>query len=93
MPCGVTSDLFALGPSIYQIMTRRQPCEDLSDDEVEARYAHKDFPSVSGILYGHIIRNCCMCEFSSAQEVLDFLFAAKQQYIENADDCISRPPL
>lgn len=51
MPCGVTSDLFALGPSIYQIMTRRQPCKDLSD-EVEARYARKDFPSVSGILYG-----------------------------------------
>jgi len=31
MPCSVITDLFALGSSIYQIMTRRQPYQDLND--------------------------------------------------------------
>lgn len=39
MLCSVITDLFALGSSIYQIVTRRQPYEELSDEEVELRYA------------------------------------------------------
>jgi serine/threonine protein kinase len=38
-PPSVRSDLFALGSTIYEIMTSRQPYEDLADDEVEARYS------------------------------------------------------
>jgi serine/threonine protein kinase len=89
MPCSVITDLFALGSSIYQIMTRRQPYEDLNDDEVEVRYSRKDFPSIGGIPYGNIIRRCWMCEFDSAQEVLDTLLVAKQQYMEKEELCIS----
>ena len=91
MPCSVITDLFALGSSIYQIMTRRQPYEDLDDDDVEARYARKDFPPVGSIPYGNIIKRCWICEFGSAQEVLDSLLVAKQQYMEKADPCISTP--
>lgn len=85
MPCSVITDLFALGSSIYQIMTRQLPYENLDNDEVEARYASKDFPSVDGIPYGNIIRRCWICEFGSAQEVLDSLLVAKQRSMEKAD--------
>ena len=36
-PPTVRTDLFALGCTIYEIVTSRQPYEDLEDDEVEAR--------------------------------------------------------
>jgi serine/threonine protein kinase len=73
MPCSIATDLFALGSSIYQIITCRQPYEDLKDEDVEARFARKEFPKVDGIQYGDVIRKCWMCEFDSAQEVLDSL--------------------
>jgi serine/threonine protein kinase len=75
MPCSIITDIFALGSSIYQIMTRRQPYDDLMDEEVEARFARKEFPEVDGVSHGGVIRKCWMCEFHSAQEVLDSLKA------------------
>lgn len=71
--CNVTTDFFALGSSIYQIVVRIQPYEEVESQEVEARYARKEFPSVAGVLFGDIIRRCWMCEFSSAAEVLNNL--------------------
>lgn len=73
MPCSVTTDLFALGSSLYQIMTRKQPYEDLPDEEVESKFARKDFPSVDGIPYGDTIRTCWFCEFETAEAVLNAL--------------------
>lgn len=78
MPCSVTSDLFALGSSIYQIVTRRQPFDSLKDEDVEARYARKEFPPIDEIPYGDIIRQCWMCEFDSAQAVLDGLIEERR---------------
>jgi len=85
MPCSIITDLFALGSSVYQIMTRREPYEDLGDDEVEARYARRDFPSVEGIPCGDIIRRCWMCEFDSALSVLDALRAEMQHHVPRSE--------
>ena len=79
MPCGVDTDLFALGSSFYQIITGRQPYAELSDKEVEKRFACGDFPSVSGIPFGDTIRRCWRCEIGSAQIVLDSLNAEKRR--------------
>jgi len=73
MPCSVLTDLFALGSSIYQIITRALPYGEIDNDEVEKRYARKEFPSTLGIPYGNIIRGCWMCDFDSAEAVLDAL--------------------
>lgn len=75
MPCSTTTDLFALGSSIYQIVTGRQPYEELEDDEVEARFARKEFPPLEGVACKTIIEKCWLCEFESAQAVLDALQA------------------
>jgi len=71
--CNVTTDTFALGSSIYQIVTRKQPYESVESQEVEARYASKEFPSVAGVPFGDIIQRCWMCEFGSTVEVLNAL--------------------
>ncbi|KIH93655.1 hypothetical protein SPBR_04355 [Sporothrix brasiliensis 5110] len=44
----VTTDCFALGCSIYHIVTGYRPYDALSDDEVEARYERQAFPDLSG---------------------------------------------
>lgn len=81
MPCSTTTDLFALGSSIYQIITRRQPYEDLDDAEVEARFARHEFPPLDGVACGDIIKKCWMCGFESAQAVLEALEAEIRHYM------------
>lgn len=58
----IKSDLFALGTAIYEIMTGHEPFpeldEDIDEEEIERRYKEGSFPSVNGVLRGHIIRKC-----------------------------------
>ncbi|KAI1461891.1 kinase-like domain-containing protein [Annulohypoxylon moriforme] len=65
----VLSDLFALGSSIYTIMTGKQPYAELDDDEVELRSTRGEFPLVDKVVCGDVISRCWMCRFDSAQEV------------------------
>lgn len=68
--CSVTTDLFALGSSFYDIVTRKQPYAGMGDEEVEARYARREFPPVEKLPLGNIMRGCWMGGFGSAAEVL-----------------------
>lgn len=72
-PCNATTDLFALGSAIYEIVTGSSPYEELPSGEVERLYQKKDFPDVSGLLCGHVIENCWLCGFDTAQQVFDLL--------------------
>lgn len=65
----VLSDLFALGSSMYEIMTGEQPYAERSEDEVEIMYTNREFPSVNKVMCGNTIQGCWMCRFNSAQEV------------------------
>jgi serine/threonine protein kinase len=65
----ISSDLFALGSSIYEIITGEQPYAEVDDDEVELRYARQEFPPVDDMICGHIVRECWMCTFDSARAV------------------------
>ena len=69
-PPTVRTDLFALGSTIYEIMTSRQPYEDLKDDEVEALYTQQVFPSVQGLPCGQVILDCWRCDVRTAEEVM-----------------------
>lgn len=79
-PPTVRTDLFALGSTVYEIMTDRQPYEELSDDEVEALYSQQIFPSVHEVPCGRVIMECWRCEIETAEEVMMLLKAE----IENA---------
>ena len=74
-PPTVRTDLFALGSTIYEIVTSRQPYEDLEDDEVEALYSQQVFPSVQELPCGQVIIDCWRCEVQTAEEVMMWLQA------------------
>ena len=72
-PPNVNSDLFALGSVMYYIMTGREPYEDLSDNEVTAKYEWKEFPDVDALTCGSAIKGCWNGDFNSADDVLQSL--------------------
>jgi serine/threonine protein kinase len=63
------TDLFALGSTIYYIMCGQEPYRDLSDDDVTARYERGEFPDVTTVPYGRIIRACWTGTFSNAHDL------------------------
>lgn len=65
----VLTDLFALGSTIYEIMTTQQPYEDLDEEGVEVRYIHGDFPAVEGVVCGDIINKCWTQQYGAATAV------------------------
>lgn len=66
-------------------MTSRQPYEDLSDDEVEARYSQQIFPSVQELPCGQVIMNCWRCEVQTAEEVMMRLKAEMESALKVSD--------
>lgn len=71
--CSVVSDLFSLGSALYQIATGRQAYEGTDEEEIEEKFARKEFPSFEGVLFSEVIRKYWHCEFKSAEEVLHAL--------------------
>lgn len=76
----MTTDLFALGSSLYQVVTCHAPWAGQSHDETEARYARGEFPPLvdkgpngTPLLFADIIRHCWHGKMATAVEVLDTL--------------------
>lgn len=80
-PPTIVTDLFALGSTIYEIFTGASPYEDLASDEVERLYREKEFPDVSGIPCGEIIKQCWLCQVESAWQVLVSIEDAITPYV------------
>jgi serine/threonine protein kinase len=68
-PSTVQTDLFALGSTIYEIMTAAQPYEELTDEEVVALFEEQKFPLVDNLPCGGVIKRCWHGKFDSAKEV------------------------
>ncbi|KAF1958581.1 kinase-like protein [Byssothecium circinans] len=62
-------DLFALGSTIYEIMTSTNPYEDVTSGEVQPLFNSKVFPDVSNVPCGELIGGCWRDEVGSAEEV------------------------
>ncbi|KAL2756301.1 hypothetical protein ACRALDRAFT_1070619 [Sodiomyces alcalophilus JCM 7366] len=69
-PPTVEEDLFALGSTIYFIMTGKAPFEDLPDDVVEKKYLDGVFPDLKGVPCGEIIALCWQRKVLSALAIL-----------------------
>lgn len=67
----VSTDLFALGSTIYRIFAGTVPYKEQPSHEVERLYRKKLFPDISELLCGDVIRKCWLCQYESAQQVCD----------------------
>ncbi|KAL8787609.1 MAG: hypothetical protein Q9195_007697 [Heterodermia aff. obscurata] len=65
-----TSDLFALGSSLYELVAGQRPYHGLDDEAIEARYRKLTFPPVEHLLLGNVITGCWQTEFDSAQDAI-----------------------
>lgn len=72
-PSTMKSDLFALGSSIFEILTGTSPYHELPSDEVERLYEEENFPDVTKLPFGEVIMNCWLCRYSSAKEVNELI--------------------
>jgi len=68
----VESDLFALGSTLFELVTGKAPYDGQPCESIEAFFGKGIFPSVEKLLLGEIIKRCWTIEFSSAKEVLEF---------------------
>ncbi|KAI9747052.1 MAG: hypothetical protein M4579_007535 [Chaenotheca gracillima] len=76
-------ELFALGSAIYEILAWERPFDGLDDDDVEKRFAAEEFPGVSHLVGGNIIRNCWNENFENAKDVEDALLLLGDQRKRN----------
>lgn len=72
-PPTVTTDLFALGSTLYEIFQETSPYEEIPSDQVERRFKEKEFPRVSAIPCGQIIKQCWLSQVDSAENVQIFI--------------------
>ncbi|KFY30748.1 hypothetical protein V493_01694 [Pseudogymnoascus sp. VKM F-4281 (FW-2241)] len=75
----IKRDLFALGSAMYEIMTWGKPFEDLGTDDIENKYSAEEFPDVTHLSTGDIIRRCWDEDFPRAEDVADALCDLQQQ--------------
>jgi hypothetical protein len=80
-PIGRKTDIFAFGCAIYEVVTGKQRCEELSEFDnamlrVKQLYARNQFPGVENIPLGNLMQGCWQGTFSSMLEVLQELESA-----------------
>lgn len=78
----VHTDIFALGSTIYYIVTGHRPFPELHtiDDEEEflSRFREGQFPYLQAEVGGNIVRKCWEGRYSSASEVVDDLIMLQE---------------
>ena len=74
-------DLFAVGSTIYNVMTGRPPYHDLEDDEVDARFGRREYPEVDGLLFEQLILGCWKGTIPSARVLLDIVLSESKEAI------------
>lgn len=72
-PPTLATDLFALGSTLYEVFQGSSPYEEISSDRVEENFSRKEFPDVSSIPCGKIIKRCWLSEVDSAEHVQAFI--------------------
>ncbi|KAK0862972.1 hypothetical protein LTR87_016381 [Friedmanniomyces endolithicus] len=62
-------DLFALGSSIYEVLTGKPPYMELGTQEIQTLYSLQQFPDLVGLDMRDVIRDCWLLQARSAREV------------------------
>lgn len=68
-PLTVQHDLFALGSCIYEVLTNQAPFQDIPSPCVQNLYRLKQFPDLTGLDLGDVIRDCWLFRAQSANYI------------------------
>ena len=75
------AERFALGSLLYEVMTTKEPFEELRDDEVQDHYARGIFPDdVFSMAMGPYILGCWCREFEKEMKKLRKRFRYRVLY-------------
>jgi serine/threonine protein kinase len=67
----VQGDIFALGSTLYEIITRASPYHEFSEEEIEARYSRCEFLETKSLgPIGDVILHCWQGQYSSCDAIL-----------------------
>ncbi|KKK18994.1 kinase domain containing protein, partial [Aspergillus rambellii] len=72
-PPTVATDLFALGSTLYEVFQATSPYEEIPSDQVEVLFKRNEFPNISAIPCGKIIKQCWLSQVDSAEHVQAFI--------------------
>ena len=82
-------DIFALGCGIYEIIAWKAPFPEMTEEQIEEKYANEEFPDTEGLLVGDIIRACWNEKFEAAADVeiavREKLMDLGQQLVDGVD--------
>lgn len=83
----IKTDLFALGSTIYYIMTGHRPFPELDtirdEKKISESYQQKRFPPLDPDAGGKVVHNCWSGNYKSANEVVNDLNALLGSYLPN----------
>ncbi|RMZ72000.1 serine threonine kinase [Pyrenophora seminiperda CCB06] len=81
-----TTDFFALGTTIYVLMSGQLPFPDLDpvveDEEVERRFRECEFPPLETLPAGSVVRKCWVGDYSTASEIVKDLRCLADQNLD-----------
>jgi serine/threonine protein kinase len=64
------SDIFALGSSLYELVTGQTPYNDLEEQVIQSLFEVETFPNTDTLLFGGIILGCWIKEFASVNDII-----------------------
>lgn len=77
-PCEAQDDIFALGSTIYTILTGNEPFGDLESADVEIRFSSAEFPDTSNLPFDEAMQSCWGGQ-ASIQQVCDLIETTARQ--------------
>lgn len=80
-PCDAQDDIFALGSTIYTILTGMEPFGEMESADVETHFSSADFPDTSSLPFNEVMQSC-WSGHASIQQVCNLINTSTRQMQE-----------